>query len=197
MRITTPDNLFYFLQKCAEKGEIYDLTPLDSIYLTYHVQSCNDLEDFTEVDIKEILCPLDMNNFQKYMTKQTMYKQSSLPQEFNQTLFNTQNRTQSANFLGKTYQKKSVRPNPKPATVKQVNEIRENREPSRLEVDQYLIGFANKQPSVPERNSYSVSSYGPMYIDNFAQSQANSRLQLNDFLGRNFSNRPQQEVFQD
>ena len=52
MRITTPDNLFYFMQRCAEKGEIYDMTPLDSIYLTYHIQSCNDLEDFTEVDIK-------------------------------------------------------------------------------------------------------------------------------------------------
>ena len=125
------------------------------------------------------------------MTKQTMYKQSSLPQDFNSTQLRYQNRTQTTNFLGKTYQKKTVRPNLKP-----VNEVRENKEQTRLEVDQYLIGLT-KQPSAPERNSYTVSTYGPMYIDNFAQSQANSRLQLNDFIGQNFSNRPQHEVFQD
>ena len=110
-----------------------------------------------------------MNNFQKYITKQTMYKQSSLPQDFNGTQYKVQNRTQAANFLSKTYQKKAVRPNIKPTMVNQVNEVRENREQTRLEVDQYLINLTNKQPSVPERNSYTVSSYGPMYIDNFAQ----------------------------
>ena len=52
LRITSPDNLFYFLQRCATKGEIYDIIPLDSVYLSYHVQSGNDIEDFTEVDIK-------------------------------------------------------------------------------------------------------------------------------------------------
>jgi len=52
MRITTPDNLFYFMQRCAEKGSIYDITPLDSIFLSYHVQSTNDLEDFSEIDIR-------------------------------------------------------------------------------------------------------------------------------------------------
>ena len=36
-----------------------------------------------------------------------------------------------------------------------------------------------------------------MYIDNFAQSELNDRLQINDFIGNNMSNRPQYEVFQD
>ena len=123
-----------------------------------------------------------------------MYKQSSLPPDFNGTQLRTQNRTQAANFLGKTYQKKAVRPNLKPTMV---NEMKEDRQQTRLEVDQYLINLTNKQPSVAERNSYTASNYGPMYIDNFAQSQAYSRLQLNDFIGQNFSSRPQQEVFQD
>jgi hypothetical protein len=47
MRLTAPDNLFYFLQRCAGKDAIFDVTPLDTVYLTYHIQSGNDLEDFT------------------------------------------------------------------------------------------------------------------------------------------------------
>ena len=44
--------MFYFLQRCASRGEVYDISPLDSIYLTYHITSGNDIEDLTEVDIK-------------------------------------------------------------------------------------------------------------------------------------------------
>ena len=43
MRITSADNLFYFLQRCASKDEIYDISPLDSIYLSHHIQSGNDI----------------------------------------------------------------------------------------------------------------------------------------------------------
>ena len=56
---------------------------------------------------------------------------------------------------------------------------------------------AYQKPSVVEKSSYVAGSYGAMYIDNFAQSDVNSRLQINDFIGNNFSRRPQYEVFQD
>ena len=36
-----------------------------------------------------------------------------------------------------------------------------------------------------------------MYIDNFAQSEMNSRLQINDFIGNYAPRQPQYEVFQD
>ena len=54
---------------------------------------------------------MDMNNFQKYMTKPTFYKQSSYPQEATSSAqYRTQSRTQTTNFLGKTYQKKMTQP---------------------------------------------------------------------------------------
>ena len=59
-----------------------------------------------------------MNNFQKYMTKQTFFKQNTFYQD-NKTSnqYRPQHKTQSANFLGKTYQKKMTQPILKPQQI--------------------------------------------------------------------------------
>ena len=64
-------------------------------------------------------------------------------------------------------------------------------------MDRFININAYQKPPTVERNSAVRSSYGNMYIDNFAQSELNDRLQINDFIGNNMSNRPQYEVFQD
>lgn len=96
-RMATNHTLFDFLQRSTPRNEQYDISLSDMVYLTYHVQSGNDIEDFTDIDIKEILCPLDMNHFQKRLVRQ-IFQQTAFPKE-------TQYNTQTANFLGKTYQK--------------------------------------------------------------------------------------------
>ena len=65
-------------------------------------------------------------------------------------------------------------------------------------MDRFIhINAYQQQPPTVERSSAVRSSYGNMYIDNFAQSELNDRLQINDFIGNNMQNRPQYEVFQD
>ena len=163
--------------------------PSDSVYLSYHVNSHNDLEDFTDIDVKEILCPMDMNNFYKHnqTAKQTFYKQSSFPQE---TKSNTQ--TQAINFLGKTYQKMYDKPASKLSMTK-----KENKGQSSLQVDRYTIINNQKQPSVIERNSFVDNTYnnsygyGNLYIDNFTSSQFNPNLQINHLTENHVPNRPQ------
>jgi hypothetical protein len=98
-RIVDPESLLLFLTRSTEQGEQYDLESSDADYLSYHVKSGNELEDFTDMDIKELICPLDMN-FQKPITRQTFY-QTSCPRETQ----NPFNQTQTVNFLSKTYQK--------------------------------------------------------------------------------------------
>lgn len=93
---------------------MYDITPLDSVYLSYHIQSGNFIEDLTDIDIKEILCPLDMNNFQKNLTAQTLFQKTYQQHLKNNTQYKPQYKTQTANFLGKTYQKKYDNPLPRP-----------------------------------------------------------------------------------
>lgn len=44
--------------------EEYDFTIEDVCFLSTHIRSANPINEFTEEDIKEIICPLDMN-FQK------------------------------------------------------------------------------------------------------------------------------------
>ena len=66
-----------------------------------------------------------------------------------------------------------------------------------MPLDRLININAYQKPSTVERNSYIAGSYGPMYIDNFAQSEMNSRLQINDFIGTHAPRQPQYEVFQD
>jgi len=143
------------------------------VYLSYHVTSCNDIEDFTEMDIKELLCPLDYNPYTKYPTKQTFYKQSRFPEETNYTT--TQYKTQAVNFLGKTYQKMYDKPVAKP-----VDQRKENR--LTAQVDRYSIQNTNRPY---DRNSFiDVNNYGTLYIDNFTRSGVNNaNLQLDALLG--------------
>ena len=51
--------IYDFCKRNSEHG--FDFNAKDVSYLSLHVQSKNDVEHFTEEDIKEILCPLEMN----------------------------------------------------------------------------------------------------------------------------------------
>jgi hypothetical protein len=56
------------------------------------------MSDFSDLDIKELLCPIDMN-FQKPTVSNSMYKQT------NRTNENKLNQTRNANFLKSNYKK--------------------------------------------------------------------------------------------
>ena len=42
-------------------AEEYDFTVNDVNYLSIHIQSKNDIPDLTDEDIKELICPLELN----------------------------------------------------------------------------------------------------------------------------------------
>ena len=94
------------------------------------------------------------------------------------------NKTQTVNFLGKTYQKKMTQPVIKPSQIKT------NQQQIINPINKFINVDAYQKPSIVEKSSYEASSYGPMYIDNFAGYDVNSRLQINDFIGNNFQRRP-------
>ena len=180
--------MYSFLQRCSPRREQYDVEPEDVIYLSYHVQSCNDIEDFTDIDIKQILCPLDLNPFTKYPTRQTFYKQSTYPEQTNYTT--TQYKTQAANFLGKTYQKLYDRPIPKTSDLRKQNKVQ-----STAQVDKYSIINTNRPYDKNLLNEN--NNYGALYIDNFTRSAANTNLHLDHLLGNQMLGRSKYEVFQD
>jgi hypothetical protein len=133
-RIRNPHSLLYFLQRCTQTGYDYDIEASDAVYLTYHIQSNNNFEDFTDIDIQELLCPLDLNPYHKhYATQHNTFYQNTIPNE-------TKYRTQTANFLGKTYQKMYERPKPQPAASK-----REQL------VDKYTVVNTNRPSSLQRR----------------------------------------------
>jgi hypothetical protein len=98
--IRSSETLVQFLSLCADEDEEYEVGRSDAVFLSYHIQSGNDLADFTDMDIKEMLCPIDMN-FQKPVPRNTFYKSTSDPRS-TETAFN---QTNQGCFLGKTYQK--------------------------------------------------------------------------------------------
>lgn len=105
MRISTPAHLISFLSKCDEDGQEYDITPADAVFLSYHIKSGNELAEFTDLDIKELICPIDMS-FQKGVpTRDTFYRETNFSND-------NKYQTKGANFLGKTYQKLYQQPIP-------------------------------------------------------------------------------------
>ena len=41
-----------FLDLCSEEDEEYEVKRSDAVFLSYHIQSGNELADFTDMDIK-------------------------------------------------------------------------------------------------------------------------------------------------
>jgi hypothetical protein len=131
---------------------------------------------------------LDFNPFTKYPTRQTFYKQSKFPEETNFTT--TQYKTQSVNFLGKTYQKLYDRPASKVTDTR-----KENKPQSVAQVDKYSIINTNRPY---DKNSFiDTHNYGTLYIDNFARSEVNTNLQLDHLLGNQMVGKSRYEVFHD
>jgi hypothetical protein len=78
LRIASPPHLLSFLSMCDEDGQEYDISLEDAVYLSYHVKSGNELAEFTDLDIKQLICPIDMNFQKSVPTRQTFNKQVSL-----------------------------------------------------------------------------------------------------------------------
>lgn len=68
--LTTHDRIWRFCN--GNSQEEYDFSVSDVRFLTSHVRSGNPVHEFTEEDIKQILCPLDMN-FQKTVNEMGAY----------------------------------------------------------------------------------------------------------------------------
>lgn len=51
-RLSSSDKLISFFSICGEKGEEYDISSKDTVYLSYHIQSGDDIIDFNDLDIK-------------------------------------------------------------------------------------------------------------------------------------------------
>ena len=91
--------------------EEYDFSAKDVKFLSIHVRSGNPIHEFTEEDIKEIICPLDMN-FQKTVNEMGAYY-NTLKEEKKKTMAGFYKQAQpqpkasktSTNFLKMTYQR--------------------------------------------------------------------------------------------
>lgn len=60
----TKQKLFYFINASTNGQGEYDFEEKEMEYLGFHVKGNIEIEDIGDHEIKEILCPLDMN-FQK------------------------------------------------------------------------------------------------------------------------------------
>lgn len=63
--------------------------------------------------------------------------------------------------------------------------------------DRYTAVNSTRPLPIPEKVQYNDQSYGALYIDNFAQPNGASGLQLNHLLGNQVSGHRPYEVFQD
>ena len=61
LRISSPSHMIAFLNRCDEDGQEYDIEPADAIFLSYHIKSGNEIGEFSDLDIKELICPIDMS----------------------------------------------------------------------------------------------------------------------------------------
>jgi|JI9StandDraft_1071089.scaffolds.fasta_scaffold368805_2 hypothetical protein len=63
--------------------------------------------------------------------------------------------------------------------------------------DKCQIVSTNRQPSGIDKYRGQDHGYSNLYIDNFARSQVDSGLQINNFLANNMFSKRQVEIFQD
>ena len=77
------------------------------MYLSNHITSGNEIGDFTDLDLRELLCPLNINRQKATTTARSFYPMTVPAQQtsYNQTQQTNYNQTQQTNFLNKNYRK--------------------------------------------------------------------------------------------
>jgi hypothetical protein len=186
-RISSPSNLLLFLSRCTEEEEEYDIQAEDAVFLSNHVQSGNDLIDFTDMDIKELICPLDMNYQKQFTSKSSFYKTKVLQEQ-------PQAAQTKANFLGKTYQKIYGATVPKSSLAP-----KESQKTSSVRNNQPSGAYYTKRYEIGQDRSSADHSYGGLFIDNFDRSDLQpGGLELDRFLSNRLRDpKNPVEIFED